>query len=370
MIRAHKIRLNPTPAHEVYFRKAAGTARFVYNWALARWQDTHHTSAQGPSPLELKRQFNSLKGEQFPWVYEVAKDVAEGAFFNLSAALKNYQDSKEGKRKGEKIGLPRFKSKKRSKLSFRLNNDKFIVRGHHLYVPKLGWVNMAEALRFQGKILGAVVSKVIDRWFVSIQVDIAKPQPVQFTHASIGIDLGLKTLATLSDGAAFENQKLLRSDLTTLRKLNRSLSRRQQGSHRWKKAQGKLGRFHKRIADRRNDLIHKMTTTIAMTYRIIGVEDLHIKGMGKYRRLALALSDASLGTILRQLVYKAEHYGGQVVQVGRFFASSKMCSACGHVNKSLTLSVRQWTCQCCGVSHDRDWNASKNIELRSIASRG
>jgi len=367
MIRAHKIRLTPTPEQEVYFKKASGTARFVYNWALAQWQTVHAANpgiAYGM--MAAKKEFNRLKGEQFPWIYDVAKDVCEGAFANLGAALKNYFNGKKGQRKGEKVGFPKFKSKKRSKQSFRLNNDKFTVDGHHLRIPNLGWVNMAEELRFQGKIMGAVVSKVADWWFVSITVEVEKPAPILWEKESIGVDLGVKTLATLSGGREFENQKLLRSELNKLCKLNRSLARRNQGSNRWHKAKRRLGRFHKRISDRRCDITHKMTTTIATTYCTVGVEDLNVKGMGKSRRLSLSISDASLSDILRQLAYKAEWFGGQVVKVGRFFASSKMCSECGHVNKDLKLSDRKWACQGCRTIHDRDWNASKNIEREAL----
>lgn len=367
MIRAHKIRLHPTPEQEVYFRKAAGTARFVYNWALDRWKTVH---ADHPGTLygmmAAKKDFNALKATEFPWVYDVAKDVAEGAFTNVGTALKNYFESTSGRRKGEKIGFPRFKSKKRSKQSFRLNNDKFTVQDHQICIPKLGWVNMAETLRFQGKILGAVVSKVADWWFVSIQVHVETPPPVHFAHASVGVDLGVKTLATLSDGTQFENQKLLRRQLSRLRRLSRAVSRRTRGSHRWWKAKRQLARFHYTMANTRTDVAHKMTATIASTYHTIGVEDLHVKGMMRNHRLALSIADTGMSEIVRQLMYKAEQCGGHVIKVGRFFASSKRCSDCGHVHTALTLSDRTWTCAGCGVTHDRDWNASKNIEAEAL----
>ena len=367
MIRAHKIRLNPTPEQEVYFRKAAGTARFVYNWALDQWQTVYAAHPGTPyGMMAAKKDFNALKAGQFPWVYDVAKDIAEGAFTNVAAALKNYFASKSGKRKGEKVGFPRFKSKKRSKLSFRLNNDRFSVQDHQIYLPKLGWVNMTEALRFQGHILGAVVSKVADWWCVSIQVDVEPPPSVHFAYASVGVDLGVKTLATLSDGTQFENQKLLRRQLNRLRRLSRALSRRTPGSHRWWRAQRKLARFHAHMQHARQDYTHKITTAMARTYRLIGVETLHLKGMVKNRRLALSIAEASLGDIVRQLTYKAAGCGGHVVKVGRFFASSKTCSQCGHVNRTLTLADRTWTCGGCGLIHDRDWNAATNIEAEAL----
>jgi len=190
MIRAHRIRLNPTPEQAVYFRKAAGTARFVFNWGLAAWK-AHKAAHPGEAhgALALKKDFNALKGEQFPWVYDVAKDVAEGAFTNLAAALKNHYNSQAGKRAGRKVGFPRFKTKKNARQSFRLNNDKLDVADHALYVPKLGWVNMAEALRLDGKIMGAVVSKTSSHWYVSITVEMEAPPPQAFERPVVGIDL-------------------------------------------------------------------------------------------------------------------------------------------------------------------------------------
>lgn len=366
MIRAHKIRLNPTPEQEIYFRKAAGTKRFVYNQALDLWKWGKHHGAAEFGVMEIKRQFNLFKEEQYPWMYEVAKDVFEGAIADLGAALKNYFDWKDGKRKGGKVGFPKYKSKKNKKQSFRLNNDKFKADGNRFWVPNLGWVNMAEKLRFAGKLMGAVVSKVADWWYVSIQVEIEKPAPKTFEKASTGVDVGIKSLAMLSaprrQPEQFENQKPLRNGLKRLRQLNRGLARKVKGSNRWHKAKRKLGRFHFRIANKRADDLHNASYTIASTYAFIGVEDLHVKGIVKNRKLSLSVSDVGLGEFIRQIEYKSKALGGQVVRVGRFYASSKTCSDCGQINQELTLSDRTWTCQGCGTIHDRDWNAAKNIE--------
>ena len=367
MIKAHKIRLNPSPEQELYFRKAAGTARFVYNWGLAEWQ--RHKAAhpgQAHGVMAIKKDFNALKGQQCPWVYEVAKDVAEGAFTNLSAALKNHFDSRNGQRTGAKVGFPRFKSRKDRRQSFHLNNDKFRVRGHGLYVLKLGWVNMTEALRFAGKIMGAVVSRKSGRWYVSISVELDKPKRVAFPRPCAGMDVGLKTLAVLSDGTQYENQVLLRSELTHLKCLNRRLSRRQLGSQRWYQAKDQLARLHERIANRRADYLHKMTTQLASTYAVLGIEDLNVAGMLKNRRIALSLTDASFGEIQRQLKYKSDWFGGQVVQIGRFYPSTRLCSVCGVKNHELTLEDREWTCQNCGTHHNRDLNAAMNIQVEAL----
>jgi len=199
MLRAHKIRLNPTPEQQRYFRKAAGTARFVFNWGLnevKRALDNRHTIE---SPLSLKARFNALKGEHFPWVYDVTKCVVEGAFRNLASALSNFHKSKRGQRKGKPIGFPKFKSRRRGHSSFYLANDKFSVAGHWLKVPKLGHVNMSEPLRFAGKILGATISERAGWWWVSILVEVPREPPAHPGHA-LGVDVGVKELAVDSDG--------------------------------------------------------------------------------------------------------------------------------------------------------------------------
>lgn len=369
--RAHKIRLNPTVEQQVYFAKAAGTARFVYNWALSAWK-LHKTEAPNEpyGPMALKKDFNAIKGERFPWVYEVAKDVSEGAFTNLAAALQNFSDSKNGRRKGKKVGFPKFKSKKDRRQSFHLNNDKFRVDGHNFYVPKLGWVNMAEGLRFHGKIMGAVVSRQAGHWYVSITIEMEKPEPKRLPIHSVGIDLGVKTLAVLSDGKQYENQALLRSALTHLKRLNRRLSRRKPGSKRWWKAKASLASFHQRVANRRADHLHKLTTEIASTYALIGLEDLNVPGMVKNHHLALSISDAGFGEIRRLLQYKSLWNGGQVILINRFFPSSQMCGVCETRNEALTLADREWVCPSCGTLIERDYNAARNIEAEMLRVLG
>lgn len=367
MIKAHKIRLNPTPEQEVYFRKAVGTARLVYNWGLAEWKryKAEHPGEEHGA-LALKKDFNALKLDQFPWVYDVAKDVAEGAFTNLAAALNNYFTSRNGKRRGKKVGFPKFKSKKNRRQSFRLNNDKIDVADHALSVPKRGWVNLAESLRFEGKIMGAVVSRSAGHWYVSLPVEMDPPAADPFAQPSVGVDLGLKTLAVLSDGTQYENQVLLRSELQHLRRLSRRLARRQRGSQRRWRTQRQLERFHARMANRRGDYRHKMTTAIAQTYAVIGLEDLNVDGMLKNHRLALSLADASLGEIRRQLEYKSAWFGGQTVLIDRFFPSSKRHHACGWVNADLDLSDREWVCPNCGELVNRDWNAADGIHAEAL----
>lgn len=373
MNRAHVIRLNPTPEQALYFRKACGVARHCYNWALAQWKQAR-AEGKRAKMADLKREYNRIKREQFPWSLEVTKCAPEQEFSHLSAALANYFHMKEegkqpklkhSRKDGEEAGFPHFKSKKRDRLSFYLNNDKFRVDGYWLYVPKLGKVNMTEELRFSGKVLSAVISEQAGHWFVSIATEVSH---VTQTHRGgvVGIDLGLKTLATTSDGEAFENQKHYRRNLARIKGLSKGLSRKQEGSANWWKNSAKLARAHDRVASQRRDSLHKMTTYLARTYALIGMEDLNAKGMLANHHLAQAVSDASFFEVKRQLLYKSEQHGGYVQLIDRWFASSKTCHSCGWVKEDLTLADREWQCEQCSTTNERDYNAALNIRDEAI----
>jgi putative transposase len=371
--RSHVIRLNPTSEQEVYFRKACGIARHAYNWALARWKEAR-AEGKRVSMRGLRAEYNKMKGEQFPWVYEVTKCAPEQEFHHLGQAFDNYwRMKKEGslpklkhpRKDGEEAGFPRFKSKKRDRLSFYLANDKFSIEGHTLHVPKLGDVNMTEELRLGGKIMNATISHRAGWWFVSIAVEVKHETP---THSggAIGIDLGIKTLATLSCGKVFENQKHYRRGEARMKGLSKGLSRKVEGSRNWWKNARKLAKTHSRIACQRQDTLHKMTTHVARTYALVGLEDLNTKGMLANHCLAQAVSDASFFEVKRQLLYKAEQYGGSVQLVDRWFPSSKTCHICGWVKQDLTLADRVWVCEQCGTVHDRDWNAAIMVETEAL----
>jgi putative transposase len=373
MNRSHVIRLNPTPEQEVYFRKACGVARHAYNWALARWK-AYRAEGKWAKMKDLKAEYNSIKGEQFPWCYEVTKCAPEQEFSNLGQAFDNYWHmKKEGtlprlkrpRKDGEQGGFPHFKNKKRDRLSFYLANDKFSVDGHTIRIPKLGMVNMTEALRFQGKILSAVISSRAGWWSASISVEVEHEVP---THrgGAVGIDLGIKTRATCSDGVVFENQKHYRQNLGRIKGLSRGLSRKVQGSQNWWKHTRKLAKAHYRVACQRKDMLHKMTTYLALKYALIGLEDLNTKGMLANHCLAQAVSDASFFEVQRQLLYKTEQYGGYVQLVDRWYPSSKICHSCGWIKENLTLNDRTWVCEQCGVVNERDLNASLNIRDEAL----
>jgi putative transposase len=382
-IKAHKIRLNPTSEQEKYFWRAAGTRRFAFNWGRAEWQ-RQLEAGEHPSAMKLKEQFNAIRREQFPWTYDVTKCAIEGAFFDLGDAFTRFFT---GRKSGRKVGFPKFKSKKRTRPSFYLSNDKFRMGAHWVQVPvlgdfivtqreaqkipishhtklkqQLGRVNMAESLRFRGKILGATIGRTGGYWFISIQVEMMQTMP-ENTNPAVGIDVGINRLATLSDGRAAENQRPLRQKLTKVAHLSRELARRTPGSQNWHKTKLKLTRLHYHIACVREDILHKLTTDIAQRYGVVGIEDLHVKGLFKNHCLAQALSDVSLGRLLKLLEGKVPAQGGTVVKVGRFFPSSQLCHQCGTRKTDLTLSDRIFHCPnaTCGYVGDRDLNAAMNI---------
>jgi putative transposase len=356
MIRAHKIRLNPTPEQANYFARAAGTNRFVWNWALAQW-NRRYEAGEKPTALQLKKQFNEIRREQFPWTWEVTKNASDQPFLDLGKAFTAFFEGRAHR--------PRFKSKRRSKASFYLANDQFELGDHRIWVPKLGWVNLAENLRFTGKVTGARITKTAGWWFVSLQVEVPDAVPVK-RPAAVGIDVGLNRLATLSTGEGVENQAFLKTALKQLRQANKRLHRRKLGSKNREKARRQVARLHYRITCMRDDVLHKLTTRLANCYGMIGMEDLNLKGLLKNRRLSRAFSDAALGKLLNLLDAKMEQRGGQVIKVGRFFPSSKTCHCCGWKWETMTLEDRVFVCQnpLCPYYQflqDRDHNAGQNI---------
>ena len=356
MIKAHKIRLHPTQEQQGYFVKAAGTARFVWNWALAEW-NRHYEAGEKPTAFKLKKQFNEIRREQFPWTWEVTKNASDQPILDLGKAFSAFFEGKARR--------PRFKSKKRSKPSFYLANDQFELGDHRIWVPKLGWVNMAETLRFKGKVTGARITKTADWWFVSLTVELPDAL-AERKQGAIGIDVGLNRLATLSTGEEYENQAFLKTALGKLRQANKRLHRRKLGSKNREKARRQIARLHYRITCMRDDVLQKLTTRLADCYGTIGIEDLNLKGLLKNRRLSRSFSDAALGKLLNLLEAKVEQRGGQIIKVGRFFPSSKTCHWCGWKWEDMQLSDRVVLCQNpkCAYHHceqDRDYNASLNF---------
>ena len=368
MIISHKIRLNPSNKQATYLAKAAGTARFAYNWALAEWQTQYaawkeDNNLPKPSQFSLRKQLNAIKREQFPWMLDVTKNAPQMAIIQLGAAFKNFF---AGRAK-----YPRFKKKGKSRDSFTLTNDQFAIDACRIRIPNLGLVRMRETLRFSGKILSATISRTADQWFASITVDTDQNHiPLAENQGTVGVDLGVSALAILSTGEKVVGAKPHKALLSRLKRLSRSLSRKVKGSANHHKAKQKLAKLHARIANIRQDSLHKLTTDLTRRFHTIGIEDLNVSGMMKNRHLSRAISDMGFFEFRRQLEYKAGMRGGVVVVADRFFASSKTCSAadCGHKVDKLPLSVREWTCPVCGAVHDRDVNAANNLQEYAVSS--
>jgi putative transposase len=369
---AHKIALDPTPEQAVYFARASGVARFAWNWGLATWQQEYamwreYQCGPRPSEVSLRSALNAIKAAAFPWMLEVTKTAPQQAIKNLGAAFKNFF---EGRAK-----YPKFKKKGVARDSFRADNgpDKahpnaVQVDGKRVKLPIIGWIKMREAVRFVGNIKSAIVSRTADRWFVSLSIEVDHVPPVRETQVVGGVDLGVKTLATLSDGTVIKGPKALRRNLKTLRRCSRAHSRKVKGSANRRKSAARLARLHARIANVRQDALHKATTEIVRKFTVIGIEDLNVRGMMANHCLALAISDIGAFEFRRQLKYKAPMNSSRVAVADRWFPSSRLCSDCGHLHASLTLADREWICDGCGVVHDRDGNASINLKNFAASS--
>ena len=263
----------------------------------------------------------------------------------------------------------RIRSKKIG--GFGLANDKFSFNGQTANIPKLGAVNMAEVLRFNGRILSGRVKERAGRWYLTVTVE-CESQPVASPCGSVGIDFGLKSFATLSNAETVETQAHFRKSEARLKKLQRGLARKKKGSNNRRKWKLKVARMHERISNQRSDFLHKFTTAVCAAFAIICVEDLNLAGLCQ-TRLSKSFHDAGIGEAIRQFEYKTSWARTMLQKVGRFFASSKLCNVCGVKNEDLKLSDREWDCAGCGAHHERDLNAALNTELegkRLLAGNG
>jgi putative transposase len=311
--------------------------------------------------MALRRQLNSLKRHDFPWMLEVTKCAPQLAIMQLGAAFRNFF--------AKRANYPTFR-KKGVHDRFSISNDQFSVKDRRIRLPHLGWVKMRESLRFTGKIMSATISRAADRWYVAIIVGTKDSShlPKAENQGAVGVDLGISALATLSTGESIPGPKAHTVLLQRLRRVSRSLSRKVKGSKNRDKAKKKLARLHARIGHIRQDALHQLTTDLTRRFHTIGVEDLNVRGMLKNRRLSRSIADMGFFEFRRQLAYKAEMRGGQIIAADRFFASSRICSACGQKLESLPLSVRHWRCPECGKEHDRDVNAAINLRNYAVSS--
>ena len=372
VVRGYKTELDLNNEQRTACLKHAGCARFAYNWGLAHSQEVYRTTGKRPTPIDLHKDLNKLKQTDYPWMYEVSKCAPQEALRDLDIAYKNFYRratlKKQGKWKG-KVGFPTFKKKSKGIGSFRLTGA-IKVFENRVQLPRIGKVRLHEHgyIPTHAKILSATVSEQAGRWFVSIQVEEEREQPICIATTAIGVDLGIKTLATLSDGTPFENPRPLKHALKRLKRLERQKSRRKKGSKNRAKTCKKLAKQHAHVANIRKDASHKLTSYLCKNHALVAIEDLHVAGMVKNHCLAQAVSDSNFGEIRRQLEYNAKWHGVHLVVIDRFSPSSQMCSHCQWRNEALTLAGRVFVCLDCGAVTDRDYNAAQNIVRVAVSS--
>ena len=380
MFEAVKVALDPTPAQERLFLSHAGAARFAFNAGLAHVKEALEAGAKPEwSFYSLVRWWNASKdvlavdADGVPWWAENSKEAANTGLRSLAAALTNWSKSRRGDRKGRKVGFPKFKAKDRATPRFAYTTDFRLIEGDPkaLRLPKVGRVHCMEdvAERVGGaRVLRVTVSRRAGRWYAALTVERDdKPVTKPPRGGAVGIDLGVKTLATLSDGTVIENPRPLKKTERKLKQAQKALSRKAMGSKRRAKARAKVARLHAHVANQRGDAMHKATTWLASTYSDISVEDLNVAGMVKNHHLAKAVSDASFAEFRRQLEYKTTRTGAALHVIDRWYPSSKTCSTCGAVKAKLSLNERTYRCDGCGLSIDRDLNAAINIKVAGSA---
>lgn len=392
---AHKIELVPNNKQKTYFRKAFGCSRLAYNWGLAEWQ-RRYKDGEKVDAYGLKKAFNAIKKEQYPFVLEVTKYATQQPFINLGRAFtKFFDDLKKGV-----VSYPQFKRKKDNEGSFYIGGDQvklsdtnqnskaFKKMSHnvnqkrqYLKVPNLGWVKMTERVRFIGKINGVVVSQSGNKYFASFSMQVTEDE-YKRTHPQVtvgkkerkaGIDLGIKSALILSDGVTVDNPKPLKKNIRKIKRLSRQLDKRTHArtkqerlsgikkSENYKRLSVKLSNAQRKVANMRRDFMQKVTTILTTHYTHIALEDLNVKGMVRNHRLAQSVTDVAFGELCRQIEYKSALNGVTVTEADRFYPSSKTCSVCGNIKQDLKLNDRTYRCDKCGAVLDRDYNASLNL---------
>jgi putative transposase len=369
MLKAYKYCILPTEEQKQQLARFFGCARFVYNLALETKRYAWTSQRKHVSCFELLGQLKELKDSEADWLHQCPSQTLQAALRNLDQAFSNFFRGS---------GFPNFKSK-RSKQSLQFPQGvKVDFEKGIIFLPKLKNVTCIFHREFQGEIKTVTVSKTpTGKYFVSIlvenQKELPKKKPVS-EQTTVGIDVGVKVFATLSDGTAFDNPKYLRGNLKRLRVEQRRLSRRRkkgakQQSKSYQKQKLLVATLHEHIRNQREDYLHKVSTVIIRSFDTICLEDLNIQGMMQNEKLALAIGEVGWYRFTTMLEYKAQWYGKNVLSIGKFEPSSKLCSHCGWVFKELKLKDRFWTCGSCGTHHNRDENAATNIKTFGLRNR-
>lgn len=371
MILAKKVRLYPGELQEQKLWKSVGTARFIYNWTLARQEENYKNSGKFISDGILRKELTQLKQTELSWLNEVSNNVAKQAVKDVCNAYKRFFKGLSDK--------PRFKSKRKSKKSFYNDNVKLKVKeGNLVNIEKVGWIKTSEQIPVGVKYSNPRISYDNKYWYISVGIEKEEVQE-ELTDVSLGIDLGLKDLAICSDGTKFKNINktyVVRKIEKRLKRLQRQVSRKYEQNKKGKeyvktkniiKLEKQIQQVHRRLANIRNNYLHKTTTSIVKTkpYRVV-IEDLNVKGMMKNKHLSDAIRKQCFYEFKRQLEYKCKFRGIELVVADRFYPSSNTCSQCGEIKKDLKLKDRVYKCSC-GLHIDRDLNASINLSRYELA---
>jgi putative transposase len=384
---AYRFALDPTPRQQAALASHVGGARFAFNWGLALVKERLDARAAGqqvavPWTLSaLRREWNRAKDQVAPWWMENSKEAYSSGLDALGRGLRNWAESKAGRRAGATVGFPRFRNKGRGRQACRFTTGTIRVSPdrHHVQLPRLGRIKTHESTRKlarhlergSGRILAATITRTADRWYVAFTCQLTRHLPTSNRQRSrVGVDVGIRHLAVLSTGELVDNPRPLERVQRTRRRLQRRWSRQQRArkaaararpGRRQEQTRRRIARVEARAANLRRDALHQLTSRLAREHGTVVVERLNVAGMVRNRRLARAIADSGMGQIRRLLAYKTAWAGARLVEADRFYPSSKTCSRCGVAKAKLPLSQRVFSCEVCGLELDRDRNAARNL---------